>query len=121
MPSRGAPVETSVPPPLLLDARVPVIIPPPPATIARPTPPSGFSTARAYEEERDEEPAYEDMQLSSRYQAQDSSLPRGFLAALVLIALLAGVSLGRRRPRRRLEPSPVSVSSAPQSRRLRSR
>jgi hypothetical protein len=88
---------------------------PPPAI--RPSPPSG-GLGRAIEKQREDELAPEEMQAFSRYHADDTGLPTGFVIGAVVLAALAGATI-RRGPRGKGtgRAAPVSLTSSQYTRR----
>jgi hypothetical protein len=94
----------------------PVPLPVPPAAI-RPSPPSG-GLGRAIEKQREDEVAPEEMQAFSRYHADESGLPPGFVIGAIVLAALAGATI-RRGPRGRgaRRPAPVRLTSSQYTRR----
>ncbi len=84
----------------------PVPLPVAPALL-RPSPPSG-GFGRAFEKQREEEVAPEEMQAFTRYHAEDQGLPAGYLLGALVLAALAGSSIfggPRGRPRPRAAPA----------------
>ena len=66
----------------------PVPLPVAPALL-RPSPPSG-GFGRAFEKQREEEVAPEEMQAFTRYHAEDQGIPAGYLLGALVLAALAG-------------------------------
>jgi hypothetical protein len=82
---------------------------PVPAPVLRPTPPSG-GFGRAFEKQREEEVAPEEMQAATRFHHEDQGLPTGHLLAVLILAALAGATIfGGPRSRERVRPAPVQA------------
>jgi hypothetical protein len=121
-PPPAAPVPTPVNPPaaVIAPAFLPPLeatsyLPPVPLPVApallRPSPPSG-GFGRAFEKQREEEVAPEEMQAFSRYHAEDQGMPTGYLMGALVLAALAGASIfGGPRGRNRVQPAPIYTSS----------
>jgi hypothetical protein len=83
---------------------------PVPAPVLRPTPPSG-GFGRAFEKQREEEVAPEEMQAASRFHHEDQGFPTGYLLAAMVLAALAGATIfGGPRSRERVRPVPAYAS-----------
>jgi hypothetical protein len=109
-PAAPAPTPGPAPPAPFVPAFLPPLepvssLPPVPLPVApallRPSPPSG-GFGRAFEKQREEEVAPEEMQAATRYQAEDQSFPAGYLLGVLVLAAFAGSSIfggPRARPR----------------------
>ena len=85
---------------------------PVPRRVLRPSPPSG-GFGRAFEKQREEEVAPEEMQAFTRFHAEDQGFPAGYLlGALVLAALAGSYDLRRPAPRTRVQPAPAYARQA---------
>ena len=109
-PAAPAPTPTPSPPPVVPAVFLPRIdstsyLPPVPLPVApallRPSPPSG-GFGRAFEKQREEEVAPEEMQAFASYHHEDQGVPPAYLLGALVLAALAGASIfgGPRRGRR---------------------
>lgn len=92
---------TLLPPTVAAATFIPVIPPPPVQPLPRPTPPSGTASVRVFEEEREEEEAYEQSSAYARYDVRERHVSPIPVLALVLLTAAAGAGVGRRRRTRR--------------------
>ena len=58
----------------------------------RPSPPSG-GFGRAFEKQREEEVAPEEMQAATRFHHEDQGFPTGYLLGAMVLAALAGATI----------------------------
>ena len=90
---------------------------PVPGAVLRPSPPSG-GFGRAFEKQREEEVAPEEMQAATRFHHEDQGFPTGYLLGAIVLAALAGTTIfGGPRPKTRVQPAPVYARQARPTRR----